>query len=61
MTDGDGEVGRGRELALDPPPTLRVSTLRVLPGDPLLRGQGRGAGCGAERGCEDVGRRQEEQ
>lgn len=44
MTDGDGEVGRGRELAFDPAPTLRVSTLRVLPGDPLLKGQGRGEG-----------------
>lgn len=43
ITEGEGEVGRGKELALEPPPTLRVSILSVLPGDPLLRSQGRGA------------------
>lgn len=36
ITEGEGEVGRGREFALEPPPTLRLSTLRVLAGDTLL-------------------------
>ena len=45
ITDGDGEVGLGMELALDAAPTLNVSTLRVLAGDTLLQGlQGTGVG-----------------
>lgn len=44
ITEGEGEVGRGKEFARDPPPTLRVSTLSVLPGDPLLRDPGQEQG-----------------